>query len=242
MGNALLVVTRFASVAVVLFAALAGCGSRTGLLVPPPDASLLSQSGKVDLLFMIDNSGSMGDKQELLRQAIPDLIDRLLAPKCIDDAGNILADSKDGACSAGHLEFKPVPDIHIAIVSSSLGGMGADICDANATNPLDSSLNRHNDDQGHLVNRTSDEDKPLDAAKPANFLAWFPDVDANKGNPKPPVESITDPEKLVTSFQDLVGGVGEFGCGFEAQLESWYRFLVQPDPYARIERDRKSVL
>jgi hypothetical protein len=25
--------------------------------------------------------------------------------------------------------------------------------------------------------------------------------------------------------------VHEFGCGFEAQLESWYRFLIQPDPY-----------
>ncbi len=56
----------------VAAAAIAGCGSRTGLLVPPPDASILSVSGKVDLLFMIDNSGSMGDKQELLREAIPD--------------------------------------------------------------------------------------------------------------------------------------------------------------------------
>jgi hypothetical protein len=231
---------RFASVVLASVAlvacSLAGCGSRTGLLVPPPDASVLSVSGKVDLLFMIDNSGSMGDKQELLREAIPDLIDRLLSPKCIDDAGNILADSKDGACSVGHLEFKPVPDIHIAIVSSSLGGEGSDICDAAATNPLDPSLLRHNDDQGHLINRTSNEDSPVSAAQPSNFLAWFPDVEQNRGNPKPPVKSISDPQELVSDFQDLVGGVGEFGCGIEAQLESWYRFLVQPDPYASIER------
>src|SRR5512143_1687371 len=112
----------------VVLGVVVGCGARTGLLVPPPegpDGSLLV-SGKVDLLFMIDNSGSMGDKQELLRQAIPDLLDRLIRPKCIDDSGNILGDSVNGACTTGHLEFKPVPDIHIAVVSSSLGGAGSD--------------------------------------------------------------------------------------------------------------------
>ena len=31
---------------------------------------------KVDLLFMIDNSSSMGDKQALLAQAVPDLVTR----------------------------------------------------------------------------------------------------------------------------------------------------------------------
>ena len=225
---------RIAPLVFAFVAVAAGCGSRTGLLVPPPDAAVLEQSGKLDLLFMIDNSGSMGDKQELLREAIPDLIDRLLEPKCIDDQGDILADSSNGACSVGHLEFKPVPDIHIAIVTSSLGGMGSDVCDPNAPNPLDPTLNRHNDDQGHLINRTSDEDKALPAAQPSDFLAWFPDVDQNRGNPPPPVKAISDPSELVTSFQSLVGGVGEFGCGIEAQLESWYRFLIQPDPYAQI--------
>src|SRR5260221_4486579 len=88
------------------------CGARTGLLVPPPDASLLKASGKVDLLFMIDNSGSMGDKQELLREAIPDLLTRLVNPKCIDDTGNILSDSQNGVCATGHLQFKLVADIH----------------------------------------------------------------------------------------------------------------------------------
>ncbi len=81
----------------------------------------------------------------------------------------------------------------------------------------------------------------MPAAQPSNFLAWFPDVEANKGNPKPPVTAITDPQKLVTSFQDLVGGSGEFGCGFEGQLESWYRFLVQPDPYNQLVKNGDQV-
>ena len=38
-------------------------------------------------------------------------------------------------------------------------------------------------------------------------------------------------------FQDLVTGVHQFGCGFEAQDEAWYRFLVQPDPYDHVSRD-----
>ncbi len=29
----------------------------------------------------------------------------------------------------------------------------------------------------------------------------------------------------------MVIGVGQIGCGYEAQLESWYRFLVDPEPY-----------
>jgi len=221
---------------------LFACGSRTPLLVPPPDAAILSVSGKVDLLFMIDNSGSMGDKQELLREAIPDLINRLISPKCIDGQGNILGDSKDGQCAQGTLEFKPVPDIHVAIVSSSMGGGGGDGCPADSSNPLHPELLRHNDDQGHLVNRTSDEDKPVKEAQPSNFLAWFPDVEANKGNPQPPVTAITDPQKLVTSFQSLVAGVGEFGCGFEGQLESWYRFLVQPDPYKELVNQNNVIV
>jgi hypothetical protein len=219
-------------VAVVL---MAGCGARTGLLVPPPDASLLSVSGKVDLLFMIDNSGSMGDKQELLGEAIPDLLNRLINPNCIDASGNVLSESQNGVCQTGQLEFKPVPDIHIAIVTSSLGDLGGDICPPDAPNPINPSLLRHNDDQGHLINRTSNADAPVPQAQPSNFLAWFPSVAANRGNPPPPVAAITDPNQLVTLFQDLVNGVGQYGCGIEAQMESWYRFLVQPDPYASIQ-------
>ncbi len=215
------------------------CGARTPLPIGSRDASadappILETSGKVDLLFMIDNSGSMGDKQELLRQAVPDLLQRLIQPKCLDGAGNILGDSKNGQCESGKIEFKPVPDIHVAIITSALGAAGANVCDAGALIP-NTNLLAHNDDAGHLVNRTKPGDEGLAAAVPANFLAWFPDVDANKGNPKPPVKAIGDVSELVGDFQTLVGGVGESGCGFESQLEAWYRFLVQPDPYDHIE-------
>src|SRR5277367_6815623 len=43
---------------------------------------------KLDILFSIDNSASMGDKQAFLVQAIPDLINRLITPNCVDDNTN----------------------------------------------------------------------------------------------------------------------------------------------------------
>src|SRR5262245_31473181 len=39
---------------------------------------------KVDLLFMIDNSLSMADKQDVLAQAVPVLVQRFVTPSCID--------------------------------------------------------------------------------------------------------------------------------------------------------------
>ena len=39
---------------------------------------------KIDLLFMIDNSASMADKQDILAAAVPDLVNRLIQPRCIN--------------------------------------------------------------------------------------------------------------------------------------------------------------
>ena len=47
-----------------------------------------------------------------------------------------------------------------------------------------------------------------------------------------------DATTLNQDFQQLVVGVHAFGCGIESQLESWYRFLIQPDPYASLALDK----
>ena len=80
---------------------------------------------KLDLLFMIDNSASMGDKQTLLAQAVPDMIIRLVSPNCVDTNGNTIGPSTNGMCQSGKIEFPPVHDMHIGIITSSLGGRGA---------------------------------------------------------------------------------------------------------------------
>src|SRR5262245_23453538 len=49
---------------------------------------------KIDLLFMIDNSISMADKQAILAEAVPLLVQRLITPICVR------ACTKNDNCSA----------------------------------------------------------------------------------------------------------------------------------------------
>jgi hypothetical protein len=199
---------------------------------------------KVDLLFMIDNSASMGDKQALLAAAVPDMINRLVAPNCLDPNGNPtgMTAQPDGTCGNGKAEFPPVHDMHIGIVTSSLGGRGGDQCAANATNPASGSLSAHNDDRGELINRGGAANMPtvenaVADIKPSNYLGWFPNVSTNTSHTPPTGPAITNAMTLVQDFTTMVEGVHEHGCGFEAQNEAWYRFLVQPDPFDNITKD-----
>ena len=59
--------------------------------------------------------------------------------------------------------------------------------------------------------------------------------------PAAPTPPITSSAKLIQDFQSVVTGVGQNGCGLEAQLESWYHFLVAPDPWASITIDGSNV-
>jgi hypothetical protein len=196
---------------------------------------------KLDLLFMIDNSASMGDKQALLALAVPDLITRLVTPNCVDGSGHVLARSDmNGQCASGKLEFSAVHDMHIGIVTSSLGGRGGNQCDATVLNEANMTLNAHDDDRGELINRGGDTEAPVpNAGSPLNFLAWFPSVAANSGAtpPVPPettVGATGQAGTLIGDFTAMISGVHEHGCGFEAQNEAWYRFLIQPDPFDTI--------
>ncbi len=76
----------------VLLVLAVGCGGTIGGDGGVPDSGQ-GQDGnppppiiveKVDLLFAIDNSASMGDKQGLLATAVPVLVSRLLNPNCVD--------------------------------------------------------------------------------------------------------------------------------------------------------------
>src|SRR5271166_1126913 len=79
---------------------------------------------KIDILFDIDNSASMGDKQDYLKAAIPDLVNRLINPNCINASGASDGQSAAGSCAAfanDKPEFAAVHDLHLGIISSSLG-------------------------------------------------------------------------------------------------------------------------
>jgi hypothetical protein len=245
-------------------------------------AQQASTIDKVDLLFDIDNSASMGDKQYYLEQAVPDLINRLVNPNCNNNTTQASAGpSNFGDCSAytnTTVEFPPVHNMHIGIISSSLGTRGVPsnngaVCDPTNANDANTGmfldgtmgLNTHVDDQGELLNRTA----PVSLTDPQmtaenegtstdtggqNFLDWFPTMEngmvvaGNVGVMAAPgavlapatqlsvVGTLTmTPGTLEGDFAALVAGVHTYGCGIESQLETWYRFLIQPDPYASID-------
>ncbi len=182
---------------------------------------------KIDLLFVIDNSLSMGDKQEVLAAAVPQLLARLTNPDCIvpDDATRerVASSAPNRSCAEQGLgaeyqkEFSPISDIHIGFVTSALGDNGGNYCpEGTAETPENIAQNDHAWLTGALDPTRSglSEDMP-------QFLAW----------------SAADSEGYTTAittrteeFRSLVMAAGELGCGLEMTMEAWYRFLVDPMP------------
>ncbi len=194
-----------------------GCGGGTSGNGPKPDAGdnvfidQIKQNtvDKIDLLFMIDNSISMADKQVFLSDAVPQLVSRLVTPS-LDPV-------------TGKQEFRPVKDIHIGVITSSLGGHGGDICST-------FSANETSNDRAHLLPSVRPN---LSSFQDQGFLWWDPD--AKYGGE-------TDAASLISSFQAHVQAAGEQGCGYEASLEAWYRFLVDPEPPLDVTTDGSVIL
>lgn len=189
--------------------AFAACGARTGLLVGGAggaeggvasgwDVSLFRQRAvtKVDLLLTLDNSISMADKQAILAEAVPLLVQRLIT------AGSSL---------------EPVSDVHVGVITSSLGAHGAD-------GARDICVSAEDDDHAHLLG----ELRGLPGTwRGEGFLAWDP-----RREQQPPGD--TDSQVFSDKLRRQVQAAGEQGCGYEATLEAWYRFLVDPEPPAKI--------
>jgi hypothetical protein len=185
---------------------------------------------KIDLLFMIDNSISMADKQRILRDAVPVLVQRLVTPACVDvDTGEPTgSNTGSGPCPNGtEAEFAAIRDIHIGIVTSSLGDMGS----GEACSPGVAQL----DDKGQLIATTGLRPMMLDSWNGQGFLAWDPD--AAMGRPRNMPGGTTDAQDLISDFSDMVTATGEQGCGYEASLEAWYRFLIDPQPPGLVQKD-----
>lgn len=211
--------TLFAAV-LGLAAVLPGCLKRplgtdrprtTNVLV---DLLVQNVVDKVDMLFVVDNSMSMKDKQAILKLAVPDLMSRFVNPVCVTPEGQEV-DRPAGAttCPEGSApEFSAIKDINIGVITSSLGGFGSDSdCQPDSRPTYDQAA-----DMAHLMGSLA-----RGANFGGDFLEWRPG-----GN-------ITT---LTNNFAEQIGAAGEFGCGWEATMESWVRFLVDPYPYTRVVR------
>jgi hypothetical protein len=206
----------------VAFAALAMGGGCLDRPVAPSDPKTtnifvgeVKQSAvdKIDLLFMIDNSMSMRDKQDILSQAVPVLVQRLIDPR--PDP------------TTGQPEFKPVQDIHVGIITSSLGAHGGDQCQDGMDD----------DDHAHLLGKVRDVASWADSG----FLAWDPlAVIPAQAKKNPPGE--TNSNAFVDSFKAMIDAVGQTGCGYESSLEAWYRFLIDPEPPLAVVRENNVLV
>src|SRR5688500_18126699 len=71
-----------------------GGGIGTGSGEPTVTVEQIVQTSidKIDVLFVVDNSSGMADKQALLSQAVPGLVERLVNPDCVrlDHDGSVL--------------------------------------------------------------------------------------------------------------------------------------------------------
>ncbi|MET0413747.1 MAG: hypothetical protein ABW217_20730, partial [Polyangiaceae bacterium] len=187
-------------------------------VVPPPsetpDAATTplepTSAAKVDLLLVVDNSISMSDKQRLLSRSLPALVQGLTDPACVDAAGQRSAAVAGQGCAPGSRRaLARVSDINVAVISSSLGDVGAnEACAGGET-----------DDRAHAIGAL-----PRGAGLGTNGAGV---LELRAGD---------DVADFTRNLAALVDTVGQSGCGWEMTLESMYRFLSDPFPPERIER------
>lgn len=133
---------------------------------------------------MVDNSRHMGDKQQLLAEALPRLIRRFTNPRCLDASlqpTRMIADD-NGECPSGTPEFPPLLDLHVGVITSSLGAHGGTICTEPEAN-----------DGAQLLPKAQPA-LPLMTWNDSGFLSWSPD----------PMLGSSDREQFSSGVVDMV--------------------------------------
>ncbi len=174
----------------------------TPLVVNRPD--------KIDLLFVVDNSSSMKDKQSELGRRIPALIDAFTRP------------------GGAH----PIADVHVGVITTSLGSFGTAQCKSGAS-PLDDQahLMPRPDypagGKGYRYDRTTKEPVALTCPdpQPGKPITWT--REAGKGAR---FSGDAGAEALQAAASCAVESAEQKGCGFEQPWEAVYRFLADPAP------------
>ncbi len=117
---------------------------------------------KVDLLFMVDNSGSMKEEQEALAMQFPRLIRTLASGQVRDPNTDALIDT-----------FPAVNDLHLGVVSSDMGTGGF---------TLPTCADRNDGDDGILLQRAASDCAGFMPPKFLEFRAGTDDPDTLASN------------------------------------------------------------
>jgi hypothetical protein len=189
--------------ALALTAQLLGAGCVSRPVDAPPAASgnqtteIFPQTldREVDLLFLVDSSGSMEGEQATLKAQFPALIEALRTPK-LGPAGCSLA---AGNCN--------IPDVRIGVITPDLGfGTRSSTC-------------REGGDQAKLLNQ------PRTAGCPTPADPWISYDNKASGATTNVSTGSSDPVARIAEAFACIAAVGAGGCGFEHQLEATRRAL-----------------
>jgi hypothetical protein len=224
--------TRSLTFATATALVLGGCLERELTPVNPcaqqgtDQAVQITNVDKVDLLFMIDNSGSMAEEQRALQEELPEIIQVL--------ASGDLEFGREGDPGAGVQDFQPVRDLHVGVISSDMGtgGFQQDGCD-NATFGDDGILQVDGNPSGEPIpDPTADGGgaaPPIDCED--DYLG--PDGERFLSFENPDGQRCeTEPETCNQFIRDFacVSALGTRGCGFEQQLDAILKSLIPNVP------------
>jgi hypothetical protein len=192
----------------------------------------VQQSGvdKVDLLFVVDNSGSMADEQVKLNQQLQRLV-TVLATGDLDGIPN----------ANGRPDFTPVSSLHLGVVSTDLGVNGQTgivscgdasykATELNTATTRERLIKPHGDD-GKLLSspdvavvgvnvRVPGSDMPMQSIAPRPECAG---VNVNRFLT---FDSMTSNAADIARQFSCIAELGVNGCGYEQQLESMWRALA----------------
>ncbi len=167
----------------------------------------LGYSSQLDLLLVVDNSAATGANHDRLADGVADLISRLRNPDCVaPDGARSNPGTPDAACPGGSER------VHAPVKDLNVGVITSSLGAAG------SQYCKNQNDQAHLLPTLRDE---LSGASADGVY------ELREGE---------DPNAFIADIQSAVRSTGQSGCGFEMPLEAMFRFLMDPDPYASLER------
>jgi len=203
----------------------AGTGGASGGVAGAAGPQL--HSSKLDVLLVIDNSVSMADKQDVLEATLPLFVKRITNPLCVDGSRVPVATQPadiSQPCATGTREFT-ANDIHLGVISTSLGAHGGTVCSTPSPGETVANL----DDRGELLGKL----RPgLTTWQASGFLAWDPNG----------VHGTSNAVELTANLSATIVAAGDHGCGYEAPLEAMYRFLIDPEPPATVTKVGSSTV
>ena len=193
-------------------------------------ARRVDQSGisKVDLLFVIDNSGSMATEQLKLAAELPRLVQVLTT-------GDRNAGRAAGGQAAPGQMFTPVSSLHLGVVSTNMGGIDAPMGDSAGTLSCQGL-----GDDGKLLQSTEVAAAGVMANSNIEFPGYRqgeavlppdPECDAIRMPPRYQVfEAGEEPssQEVATAFR-CVSKLGVRGCSYEQQLEAMWKAVAPSD-------------